>query len=85
MRFSKSDVDEALNHVGSFDVADIYITKDFSIINENNFKLIERVFGLKREDAITHTNTDIGFNLLGRESATIATDDADMEAFLFAG
>lgn len=46
MRFSKSDVDEALNHVGSYDIADIYITKDFEIINDNNFKLIERVFGL---------------------------------------
>ena len=44
MKFSKGDVDEALNHVGSFDVADIYIAKDFSIINDNNFKLIKRVF-----------------------------------------
>ena len=45
MKFAKSDVDEALNHVGSMDIADIYIAKDFSIINDNNFKLIERVFG----------------------------------------
>ena len=45
MRFSKSDVDEALNHVGTMDIADIYIAKDFSIINENNAKLIEKVFG----------------------------------------
>ena len=44
MKFSKGDVDEALNHVGSFEVADIYIAKDFSIINDNNFKLIKRVF-----------------------------------------
>lgn len=44
MRFSKSDVDEALNHVGSMDIADVYIAKDFSIINENNFRLIEKVF-----------------------------------------
>ena len=44
MKFSKSDVDEALNHVGSYDIADVYITKDFSIINDNNFKLIEEVF-----------------------------------------
>lgn len=44
MKFSKSDVDEALNHVGTMDIADVYIKKDFSIINENNFKLIERVF-----------------------------------------
>ena len=28
----------------SFEVADIYIAKDFSIINDNNFKLIKRVF-----------------------------------------
>lgn len=45
MRFSKSDVDEALNHVGTMDIADVYIAKDFSIINDNNAKLIEEVFG----------------------------------------
>ena len=44
MHFSKGDVDEALNHVGSYDIADIYIQKDFSVINENNFKLLEKVF-----------------------------------------
>ena len=47
MKFSKSDVDEALNHVGSYDIADVYITKDFSIINENNYKLIDNVFDLE--------------------------------------
>lgn len=47
MHFSKGDVDEALNHVGSYDVADIYIQKDFSVINDNNFKLLDRVFGGK--------------------------------------
>lgn len=47
MKFSKSDVDEALNHVGTMGIADVYITKDFSIINENNFKLIDKVFGLE--------------------------------------
>lgn len=47
MKFSKGDVDEALNHIGSFDIADIYIKKDFSIINENNKKLIDKVFGLE--------------------------------------
>lgn len=45
MHFSKSDVDEALNHVGSMDLADVYIAKDFSIINDNNARLLERVFG----------------------------------------
>lgn len=45
MRFSKSDVDEALNHVGTLEIADVYIKKDFSIINDNNAKLIEKVFG----------------------------------------
>ncbi|MBR4500026.1 MAG: site-specific integrase [Paludibacteraceae bacterium] len=45
MHFSKGDVDEALNHVGSYDVADIYIQKDFSVINDNNFKLLDKVFG----------------------------------------
>lgn len=44
MHFSKSDVDEALNHVGSYDIADIYIQKDFSVINENNTKLLNKVF-----------------------------------------
>ena len=44
MKFSKGDVDEALNHVGNFGIADIYIAKDFSIINDNNFKLIKKVF-----------------------------------------
>ena len=47
MHFSKSDVDEALNHVGSYDIADIYIAKDFTIINDNNFKLLDKVFGAK--------------------------------------
>ena len=45
MKFSKSDVDEALNHVGSYDIADVYIKKDFTIINENNARLLERIFG----------------------------------------
>lgn len=45
MHFSKGDVDEALNHVGSYDIADIYIQKDFSVINDNNFKLLDKVFG----------------------------------------
>ena len=49
MHFSKGDVDEALNHVGSYDVADIYIQKDFSVINDNNFKLLDRVFEVKSE------------------------------------
>lgn len=44
MRFAKSDVDEALNHVGDMSMADVYIKRDFSIINENNRKLIEEVF-----------------------------------------
>ena len=59
MKFSKSDVDEALNHVGSYSIADVYITKDFNIINENNFKLIEEVF----KDEI-----------VGRPSAILATE-----------
>lgn len=52
MKFSKGDVDEALNHIGSFDIADIYIKKDFSIINENNKKLIDKVFGLDAENLV---------------------------------
>jgi len=49
MRFSKGDVDEALNHSGGYAMADVYIKRDFSIINDNNFRLIERVFGLNDE------------------------------------
>lgn len=44
MHFSKSDIDEALNHVSGQGLADIYIKKDFSVINDNNFRLIEKVF-----------------------------------------
>lgn len=51
MKFSKSDVDEALNHVGTMDIADVYIQKDFSIINENNARLLERVFNEKPCDS----------------------------------
>lgn len=47
LKVSKSDVDEALNHVGTMDIADVYIAKDFSIINENNAKLIKTVFAKK--------------------------------------
>ena len=43
MGFSKSDVDEALNHVGDLSIADIYIKKDFSVINKNNFALLDRI------------------------------------------
>lgn len=46
MRFAKSDVDEALNHVGSLGIADVYIKKDFSIINDNNQKLLDYIFDL---------------------------------------
>ncbi len=53
MRFSKSDVDEALNHVGTLGIADVYITKDFSIINDNNFKLLDKIFGDDKKDMQT--------------------------------
>ena len=49
MKFAKSDVDEALNHVGSYDIADVYIKKDFTIINENNMRLLYRIFGMLDE------------------------------------
>ena len=48
MKFSKGDVDEALNHVGNYEIADVYITKDFSIINDNNFKLLDKVFNFTK-------------------------------------
>ena len=40
--------DEALNHVGNYEIADVYITKDFSIINDNNFKLLDKVFNFTK-------------------------------------
>ena len=49
MKFAKSDVNEALNHVGSYDIADVYIMKDFAIINENNMKLLDRIFDMLDE------------------------------------
>lgn len=44
MKFAKSDVDEALNHKSGYGLADVYIAKDFTIINENNKKLLDEVF-----------------------------------------
>lgn len=44
MGFAKSDIDEALNHKSGYGLADVYIAKDFSIINTNNTKLIDEVF-----------------------------------------
>jgi integrase len=44
LRYPKSDIDELLNHVGGNRIADIYIEKDFSVINEINRKVIEFVF-----------------------------------------
>ena len=66
MKFSKSDVDEALNHVGTMDIADVYIAKDFSIINENNAKLIKKVF--KQKSPATGKVTD---ESLSREDAKV--------------
>lgn len=45
LHYAKSDIDEMLNHVGDNRIADIYIKKDFSVINEINRKVIELVFG----------------------------------------
>ena len=72
MKFSKSDVDEALNHVGSYGIADVYITKDFNIINENNFKLIEEVF----KDEIAGAPSTV----LAAESSKGIQTDANTEA-----
>ena len=35
--------------MGSYDIADVYIKKDFTIINENNMKLLDRIFGMLDE------------------------------------
>ena len=44
LHFAKSDIDEMLNHVGDNRIADIYIKKDFSLINEINRKVIDYIF-----------------------------------------
>lgn len=44
LRVARSDVDEALNHV-SGTLADIYIKRDFGIINDENWRLMEYMFG----------------------------------------
>ena len=45
LRYAKSDIDEMLNHVGDNRIADIYIKRDFSVINEINRRVIEYLFG----------------------------------------
>ena len=35
---------DQLMKVVNYEIADVYITKDFSIINDNNFKLLDKVF-----------------------------------------
>jgi hypothetical protein len=74
MKFSKSDVDEALNHVGKYGIADVYITKDFNIINENNFKLIEEVF---KDEIAGKPNSILAAEA---EKAKAAKNDAKTEA-----
>ena len=44
LHYAKSDIDEMLNHVGDNRIADIYIKKDFSVINEINRKVIAYIF-----------------------------------------
>lgn len=44
LHYAKSDIDEMLNHVGDNRIADIYIKKDFSVINEINRKVIDYIF-----------------------------------------
>lgn len=44
LRISKGDIDEMLNHVGDNRMADVYIKKDFTIINDFNKKIIDFVF-----------------------------------------
>ena len=44
LHYAKSDIDEMLNHVGDNRIADIYIKKDFSVINEINRKVINYIF-----------------------------------------
>lgn len=44
LHYAKSDIDEMLNHVGGNRIADIYIKRDFSVINEINRRVIEFIF-----------------------------------------
>ena len=44
LHYAKSDIDEMLNHVGGNRIADIYIKRDFSVINEINRRVIEYLF-----------------------------------------
>ena len=39
---------DQLMKVVNYEIADVYITKDFSIINDNNFKLLDKVFNLTK-------------------------------------
>lgn len=45
LHYAKSDIDEMLNHVGDNRIADIYIKKDYSVINMINRKVVEFIFG----------------------------------------
>ena len=45
LHYAKSDIDEMLNHVGDNRIADIYIKRDFSVINGINRRVIEYLFG----------------------------------------
>ena len=44
LHYAKSDIDEMLNHVGDNRIADIYIKRDFSVINLINRRVIEYLF-----------------------------------------
>lgn len=44
-KISKSDIDECLNHVNKDDeMADVYIDKDWGMIDESNRKVLDHVF-----------------------------------------
>lgn len=44
LHYAKSDIDEMLNHVGDNRIADIYIKKDFTVINDINRQVIDYIF-----------------------------------------
>ena len=44
LHYAKSDIDEMRNHVGDNRIAEIYIKRDFSVINEINRRVIEFIF-----------------------------------------
>lgn len=46
----KYTIHEALNHVSQLDITDLYIQKDFSLINKANAKVVDYIIGLLQSE-----------------------------------